>query len=146
MEGAVTDIKFDVEGGGDILEVIVDIILGDLLFIDEDLVVNEVKDEESGVVRDGMVVVVEVLEVPEEDTVWVVPFGEVLGDEGGCVCHTFWDEPLVFVYIAEESEVVTLEVVDKFFAFKAVSDSGFDETDASVVECDFVLDVRWGLE
>lgn len=64
---------------------------------------------------------------------WVVPFGEILCDKGGSVCHTFGDKPLVFVDITEEGEVVTLEVIDKFFSFKAVADSGFDETDSAVV-------------
>ena len=76
----------------------------------------------------------------------VVPFGEVLCDKGGSVCHAFGDKPLIFVDIAEEGEVVTLEVIDKFFSFKAVTDAGFDETDTTMVESDFVLDMWRRLE
>jgi len=143
---AVSDVKFNVKGGGDGLEVVWDIVRGDNLFLDKKLVIEEVKDEEAGVIWDRVVMVVELLEVPYEDSVGVVPFGEVLCDKGGSVCHSFGDKPLVFVDIAEEGKVVTLEVINKFFSFKAVSDAGFDETDATVVEGDFVVDVGWRLE
>jgi len=43
------------------LEVVGDIVRGDNLFLDEKLVIEEVKDEESGVVWDRLVMVVKLL-------------------------------------------------------------------------------------
>jgi len=46
------------------LKIVGDIVRGDSFFLDEKMVIEEVEDEETGVVRDWVVMVVEMLEIP----------------------------------------------------------------------------------